>query len=126
MTPRQATASAAVLALVGASVLTGTAGAATTAECPIGAFCVWTNANFTGHRFVFRGDDPEWEDGLARNDSSWVNHADSKPGVADHVKVFDGENRTGHVTICLAPGQKVSTDKAANDRGRSHAFTKHC
>ncbi|UKD59171.1 peptidase inhibitor family I36 protein [Amycolatopsis sp. FU40] len=130
MTLRRAGAFTAVLTLGAATVVTGTASAAATgqaaARCPSGAFCVWTQANFAGERFVFTGDDHEWEAGLAKHDASWVNHAHSGPGVKDHVKVFAGDNLTGRTTICLAPGQAVSMNKEASHRGSSHTFTTDC
>jgi hypothetical protein len=63
---------------------------------------------------------------MNNHDSSWANHGISGPGVPDHVKVYDGRELTGSVTICLAPGQEVGYNAKANNRGGSHAWSTNC
>ncbi|MFD9633814.1 hypothetical protein [Streptomyces violascens] len=72
------------------------------------------------------GDDHWWEGDMFKHDSSWANHGISGPGVKDHVKVYQGRELLGRVTICLAPGQEVVYDRGANDQGGSHTWTSGC
>ncbi|MFE4588438.1 peptidase inhibitor family I36 protein [Streptomyces laurentii] len=114
---------AAVLALAGALALAAPAGAA---DCPSGHFCVWEKTKFGGQRANWSGDDGWWESWIADDDSSWANHGISGAGVKDHVKVYSSAWQGGSVTICLAPGQEVSSNSVANDRGDSHTWTMSC
>ncbi|MFD8705070.1 peptidase inhibitor family I36 protein [Kitasatospora sp. NPDC059648] len=104
----------------------GTASPASAVPCGRGNFCVWTEANFTGLKIEHSGDDHWWEGDMFKHDSSWANHGISGPGVKDHVKVYEGRELTGRVTICLAPGQEVAYNKSANDQGGSHTWTMNC
>ncbi|MEU6281368.1 peptidase inhibitor family I36 protein [Streptomyces sp. NPDC047028] len=108
------------------SVLAGTASPALAVPCGTGNFCVWTDANFTGLKIEHSGDDHWWEGDMFKQDSSWANHGISGPGVKDHVKVYEGRELTGRVTICLAPGQEVGYNASANDQGGSHTWTMSC
>ncbi|KPC58482.1 hypothetical protein [Streptomyces chattanoogensis] len=63
---------------------------------------------------------------MSNEDSSWANHGISGPDVPDHVKVYDGRELQGDVTLCLAPGQEVGYDSGANDRGSSHTWSVSC
>lgn len=100
--------------MTGALTLSTPAGAA---ECPSGQFCAWEHSNFDGQRANRSGDDGWWESWLADEDSAWANHGISGPGVRDHVQVYSRAHQGGHMTICLAPGQEVSYNGAANDQG---------
>ncbi|MFJ4537273.1 peptidase inhibitor family I36 protein [Streptomyces tibetensis] len=123
-TSRLFTAVAAVfLLLAGALTTAGTAGAA---DCPRGEFCVWQNADFSGQRANWSGDDRWWESWIADTDSSWANHGISGPGIKDHVRVYSSAGLGGHMTICLTPGQEVGYNGAANDRGDSHTWAMSC
>ncbi|MFG3227110.1 peptidase inhibitor family I36 protein [Kitasatospora sp. NPDC048194] len=114
----------AVLALGSAA---GTAvPAAASAPCGSGYFCVWTDANFQGLKIEHSGDDHWWEGDMFKHDSSWADHGISGPGVKDHVKVYEGRELLGRVTICLAPGQEVGYNQGANDQGGSHTWTMSC
>nr|WP_256256982.1 peptidase inhibitor family I36 protein [Streptomyces sp. MUSC 14] len=130
MKPRSTTArrAASLLAasLLCAGAVLATSASAQAAECGSGNFCVWTDANFTGLKIEHSGDDHWWEGDMAWQDSSWANHGISGPGVKDHVKVYSGRELLGHVTICLAPGQEVGYNAAANDQGASHTWTTGC
>ncbi|OLZ74745.1 hypothetical protein AV521_03935 [Streptomyces sp. IMTB 2501] len=44
---------------------------------------------------------------------------------ADHVRAGRCPC-PGHVTICLAPGEEVGWNAAANDQGGSHTWTMGC
>ncbi|MBC2876502.1 MULTISPECIES: peptidase inhibitor family I36 protein [Streptomyces] len=116
---------AAVLISAGAA-LTTSADAQAAVSCRRGYFCVWTDANFTGMKIEHSGDDRWWEGDMNNHDSSWANHGVSGPGVKDHVKIYDGRELTGGVTLCLAPGQEVAYNGHANDRGGSHTWTMTC
>ncbi|WP_412074698.1 peptidase inhibitor family I36 protein [Streptomyces xanthophaeus] len=96
------------------------------ADCRRGYFCVWTEANFDGMKIEHSGDDRWWEGNMSNQDSSWVNHGVSGPGVKDHVKVYDGRKLLGGVTLCLAPGQEVAYNARANDKGSSHTWSSRC
>ncbi|MEU1818899.1 peptidase inhibitor family I36 protein [Streptomyces roseifaciens] len=113
-------------ALISVGAVTATASSASAAECRRGYFCVWTHANFDGMKIDHSGDDRWWEGNMSNQDSSWANHGVSGPGVPDHVKIYDGRELTGGVTLCLAPGQEVSYSGRANDRGSSHTWAKGC
>ncbi|WP_329112609.1 peptidase inhibitor family I36 protein [Streptomyces sp. NBC_01353] len=117
------TTAAALLALAGGLALTAPAQAA---ECPSGEFCVWQEADFGGQRANWSGDDGWWESWIADTDSSWANHGISGPGIKDHVKVYESAHQGGSMTICLAPGQEVGYNGAANDRGDSHTWAMSC
>ncbi|MFC0052191.1 peptidase inhibitor family I36 protein [Streptomyces actinomycinicus] len=104
----------------------GAAGPAGAADCPSGEFCAWENADFTGQRANWSGDDGWWESYIADQDSSWANHAVSGPGIKDHVKVYSRADLGGHMTICLTPGQEVNYNGAANDNGDSHQWAMSC
>ena len=106
-------------------VLTSSA-PAQAAACGSGNFCVWTDANFAGMKVEWPGDDRWWESNIADQDSSWANHGISGPGVKDHVKVYSRAHLGGHMTICLAPGQEVGHNSAANDNGDSHTWAMGC
>ena len=96
------------------------------ADCPSGNFCAWTEGNFEGQRFNWAGDDPWWDAVISQDDSSWANHGASGPGIKDHVQIFSGANQDGDMTLCLAPGQEVSGNNAASDRGYSHVWARSC
>ncbi|WP_058043779.1 peptidase inhibitor family I36 protein [Streptomyces roseifaciens] len=113
-------------ALISTGAVTATASSASAAECRRGYFCVWTHANFDGMKIDHSGDDRWWEGNMSNQDSSWANHGVSGPGVPDHVKIYDGRELTGGVTLCLGPGQEVSYSGRANDRGSSHTWAKGC
>ncbi|MFC8917627.1 peptidase inhibitor family I36 protein [Streptomyces sp. NPDC057116] len=115
---------AATALALGATV--GTSATAQAASCRSGYFCVWTHADFDGMKIEHSGDDRWWEGDMVDQDSSWANHGVSGPGVKDHVKVYDGRELTGGVTLCLAPGQEVRHNGGANDRGGSHTWTMGC
>lgn len=125
MTRRQVIATAALLVCLGGWAPAATAAPKDSgaAACRDGYFCVWTGVDYTGERFEFSGDDSFWEEALDGQDSSWANKLESGPNVRDHVIVYA---KDGKGTICLAPGQAVASDKAANDRGSSHQITKDC
>ncbi|MER6096005.1 peptidase inhibitor family I36 protein [Streptomyces sp. NPDC001728] len=118
-----ATTTAALLATTAGLALAASAGAA---DCPNGEFCVWQDANFSGQRANWSGDDGWWESWISDTDSSWANHGISGPGIKDHVKVYESAWQGGSMTICLAPGQEVGYDGAANDRGDSHTWSMGC
>ncbi|MFD7245035.1 peptidase inhibitor family I36 protein [Streptomyces massasporeus] len=103
-----------------------TAGPASAADCPSGEFCVWENADFSGQRANWSGDDGWWESWIADSDSSWANHGISGPGIKDHVKVYSSAGQGGQMTICLTPGQEVGYNGVANDRGDSHTWAMSC
>lgn len=114
---------AATLSL-GTAIATSTAAEA--APCRSGYFCVWTDANFEGMKIEHGGDDHWWEGDMSNEDSSWANHGISGPNVPDHVKIYDGRELIGGVTLCLAPGQEVGYDSGANDKGSSHTWSVGC
>ncbi|MEV5277388.1 peptidase inhibitor family I36 protein [Streptomyces sp. NPDC051994] len=116
---------AATLLSTGAVLATSSAAQAS-APCRSGFFCVWTDANFSGMKIEHSGDDHWWEGDMFKHDSSWANHGISGPGVKDHVKVYEGRELLGRVTICLAPGQEVGYSSSANDQGGSHTWTMGC
>ncbi|WAU86395.1 peptidase inhibitor family I36 protein [Streptomyces sp. Qhu-G9] len=109
--------------MTGALTVSTPAGAA---DCPSGHFCAWTEANYDGQRANWHGDDGWWESFIESEDSSWANHGISGPGVKDHVKVYSRSHLGGHMTICLAPGQEVGYNGAANDGGSSHEWSMSC
>ncbi|MFH9585736.1 peptidase inhibitor family I36 protein [Streptomyces luteogriseus] len=111
------------LLFAGALTTAGTAGAA---DCPSGEFCVWENADFSGQRANWSGDEGWWESWIADGDSSWANHGISGPGIKDHVKVYSSAGQGGQMTICLTPGQEVGYNGVANDRGDSHTWAMSC
>ncbi|MGH4031630.1 peptidase inhibitor family I36 protein [Actinomycetota bacterium Odt1-20B] len=111
---------------LGATLAASTAAEAAPADCPSGSFCVWTEPDFGGTRIDYDADDSDWDEGLLHQDSSWVNRAASGPGVKDHVMIYEGPDFTGRVTMCLAPGQEVPQDAAANDMGASHRWVSSC
>ncbi|MEU8775394.1 peptidase inhibitor family I36 protein [Streptomyces sp. NPDC048606] len=113
-------------ALFGAGTVLAGSAVAEAADCRSGYFCVWTDANFEGLKIEQSGDDHWWEGNISNYDSSWANHGTSGPGVPDHVKVYDGRELIGAVTICLAPGQEVGYNANANDRGSSHTWSVRC
>lgn len=113
-------------ALISTGAVLATSATAHAAPCRSGYFCVWTNANFDGMKIEHSGDDRWWEGNMNNQDSSWANHGVSGPGVKDHVKVYDGRKLTGHMTICLAPGQEVGYNGGANDKGGSHTWASRC
>ncbi|WLQ37600.1 peptidase inhibitor family I36 protein [Streptomyces castrisilvae] len=112
--------------VVSVTGLLATSASAEAASCRSGYFCVWTDANFNGMKIEHSGDDHWWEGDMSNQDSSWANHGVSGPGVPDHVKIYDGRELTGGVTLCLAPGQEVGYNAGANDRGSSHTWTTGC
>ncbi|MEU3838725.1 peptidase inhibitor family I36 protein [Streptomyces sp. NPDC028635] len=116
-------ATAALLLLAGGLAAAGPAGAA---DCPSGEFCAWTAADFQGQRADWSGDDDGWESYIADQDSSWANHAISGPGTKDHVQVYSQADLGGRMTICLAPGQEVDHNSAADDSGASHTWAMSC
>ncbi|MGG7570366.1 peptidase inhibitor family I36 protein [Streptomyces sirii] len=113
-------------ALISTGTVLATSANAEAAPCRRGYFCVWTHANFDGMKIEHSGDDHWWEGNMNNQDSSWANHGVSGPGVKDHVKIYDGRELTGGVTLCLAPGQEVGYNGGANDRGGSHTWTSGC
>lgn len=113
-------------ALLSAGTVLGGSATAEAADCRSGYFCVWTDANFDGLKIEHSGDDHWWEGDMSNYDSSWANHGISGPGVKDHVKVYDGRELLGSVTLCLAPGQEVAHNANANDRGSSHTWSSGC
>jgi hypothetical protein len=116
---------AAALLLAAGSTL-ATASTASAADCPSGHFCAWEHTEFQGQRANWHGDDGWWEGYIADTDSSWANHGISGPGVKDHVRVYEDAGQGGDMTICLAPGQEVSYNGVANDRGDSHTWAMGC
>ncbi|MET7617950.1 peptidase inhibitor family I36 protein [Streptomyces sp. NPDC005408] len=112
--------------LISAGAVLATSAAAQAAPCRSGYFCVWTDANFEGMKIEHSGDDHWWEGDMFRHDSSWANHGISGRSVPDHVKVYEGRELLGAVTLCLAPGQEVGYDSGANDRGGSHTWSVGC
>ncbi|MFI6943803.1 peptidase inhibitor family I36 protein [Streptomyces sp. NPDC050418] len=119
---------AAVLLAAGSALATSSAASA--ADCPSGDFCAWTEANYSGQRANWSGDDNWWEGNIADQDSSWANHGISGPGVKDHVQVYEDANTPledpDAMTICLRPGDEVSYNATANDRGDSHTWAMGC
>lgn len=115
-----------VLLATGASLaaVPGTAQAA--APCAEGNFCAYTDADFGGLGVSWSGDDGWWEGNIADEDSSWANKGISGPGIKDHVKVYASAWQGGGVTICLKPGEEVTFNAAASDRGDSHTWTTGC
>ncbi|MEV5380973.1 MULTISPECIES: peptidase inhibitor family I36 protein [Streptomyces] len=113
-------------ALISTGAVLTTSADAQAAQCRSGYFCVWTHANFDGMKIEHSGDDHWWEGNMNNQDSSWANHGVSGPGVKDHVKIYDGRELTGRVTLCLAPGQEVGYNGGANDKGGSHTWTSGC
>ncbi|MEV4949761.1 peptidase inhibitor family I36 protein [Streptomyces sp. NPDC053755] len=116
-------AAAAFLALTGSLAAAAPAGAA---ECPSGNFCAWENADYQGQRSNWSGDDGWWESSIADDDSSWANHGLEGPGIPAFVQVFEDFGQRGDMTLCLAPGQEVDYNGAANDRGDSHQWAHSC
>ncbi|MFF8675328.1 peptidase inhibitor family I36 protein [Streptomyces sp. NPDC015242] len=116
-------AAAALLALTGSLAAATPAGAA---DCPSGNFCAWEHANFEGQRANWHGDDGWWESHIADADSSWANHGIAGPGIPAYVQVYSSAHQGGHMTICLAPGQEVAYNGAANDSGDSHTWAMSC
>ena len=112
--------------LISTGTVLATSTTAQAAPCRSGYFCVWTDANFEGMKIEHGGDDHWWEGDMFKHDSSWANHGISGPNVPDHVKVYEGRELLGDVTICLAPGPEVAYDSGANDRGGSHTWTVSC
>ncbi|KOG47433.1 hypothetical protein ADK75_23340 [Streptomyces virginiae] len=121
-------AATALLVLTAGLAAATPAGAAGAADCPVGEFCAWTELDYAGHRAGWAGDDSWWDGFIADQDSSWANHAVSGPGIADHVKVYEDTNTDldEDMTICLAPGQEISGNATANDRGDSHTWATSC
>jgi hypothetical protein len=115
---------AALLLAAGSTV--ATASTASAADCPSGHFCAWEHTEFQGQRANWHGDDGWWEGYIADTDSSWANHGISGPGIKDHVRVYEDAGQGGDMTICLAPGQEVSYNGVANDRGDSHTWAMGC
>ncbi|GAA4892173.1 peptidase inhibitor family I36 protein [Streptomyces coeruleoprunus] len=103
---------AALLLAVGSPF--ATAATATAADCPSGQFCAWEQADYQGQRANWTGDDDWWESYIVG------------PGVPSHVKVFEDASQGGDMTICLAPGQEISYNGAAGDRGDSHTWAHGC
>ncbi|MEU6624861.1 peptidase inhibitor family I36 protein [Streptomyces litmocidini] len=116
-------AAAAFLVLTGSLAAAAPAGAV---DCPSGQFCAWEHADYQGQRANWQGDDGWWEGYIADNDSSWANHGIVGPGIPAHVQIFDGAWQGGDMTLCLAPGQEVSWNGVANDRGDSHRWAHGC
>ncbi|MGK5552805.1 peptidase inhibitor family I36 protein [Actinomadura kijaniata] len=117
----------AVAASAVASCLTVTTPAhAAPSDCPLERFCAWTETNFTGARRGWSLSDAEWPDPIRNQDSSWANHLLSAPGVPAHVRVFNGPDFGGQVTICLAPGQEVAGNTGAGNKGESHRLVTGC
>ncbi|MFJ5548168.1 peptidase inhibitor family I36 protein [Streptomyces sp. NPDC093225] len=119
-----------LFASTAATLLALTAGLAATpaaaADCPSGNFCAWTDVDFGGQRANWSGDDTWWESWIADEDSSWANHGISGPGIKDHVQVYRRSGLGGGMSLCLAPGQEVNHDAAANDDGDSHTWSMNC
>ncbi|MDT0390958.1 peptidase inhibitor family I36 protein [Streptomyces sp. DSM 41921] len=115
---------AALLLAVGTPL--ATAATASAADCPSGHFCAWENADFQGQRTNWHGDDGWWESNIADADSSWANHGIVGPGIPAHVQVFENAGQRGDMTLCLAPGQEVTYNGVANDRGDSHRWAMSC
>ncbi|MCF3106673.1 peptidase inhibitor family I36 protein [Streptomyces roseoverticillatus] len=113
-------------ALISTGAVLATSAEAQAAQCRSGYFCVWTHANFDGMKIEHSGDDHWWEGNMNNQDSSWANHGVSGPGVKDYVKIYDGRELTGRVTLCLAPGQEVGYNGNANDKGGSHTWASRC
>lgn len=110
-------------------VLTGNLAAATpagAADCPSGNFCAWENADFEGQRANWHADDALWEVYIADAASSWANHGIEGPGIPAYVQVYSDTRWGGYMTICLAPGQEVASNGAANDDGESHTWAMGC
>ena len=103
-----------------------TASTASAADCPSGEFCAWEHADYKGQRANWSGDDSWWESYIADEDSSWANHGIEGPGIKSYVKVYSSANQGGHMTLCLAPGQEVNYNGAANDDGDSHIWAMGC
>ncbi|MCL3998981.1 peptidase inhibitor family I36 protein [Streptomyces lavenduligriseus] len=118
------TALSAGLLAVGAVLTTSVSAHA--AACGSGHFCAWTDANFSGLKIEWTGDDGWWEGNIADQDSSWANHGISGPGIKDHVRVYANAWQGGDMTICLAPGQEAGFNGGANDRGDSHTWAMGC
>ncbi|MEV6108945.1 peptidase inhibitor family I36 protein [Streptomyces sp. NPDC051940] len=111
--------------LAAGSALAG-ATAAQAADCPSGEFCAWENADYGGQRANWSGDDGWWESYIADEDSSWANHGIEGPGIKSYVQVYSEAWQGGHMTLCLAPGQEVNYNGAANDDGDSHTWATGC
>ncbi len=130
---RKIISAAATVATTGSLVLTalvalpGTAMAGAPA-CPSGSFCAWQHSSYSGHREAWYGDDHYWgnNDNINNQDSSWVNHGVTGPGVKSCVQVYDGYFLGGEETIRLAAGQEIGYFAPANDRGSSHTWTDNC
>ena len=112
--------------LAAGALATAPASATPAVDCPVGDFCVWNGPSFTGQRVTFSGDDEEWESAVSHKDASWADHAQSGPGVKDHIAVYSGPNYTGTITLCLAPGQEVAGNLSAAGRGASSRWTTSC
>ncbi|NEB00491.1 peptidase inhibitor family I36 protein [Streptomyces sp. SID13726] len=112
--------------LLATGAVLATSASAQAAPCGRGNFCAWTDANYQGLKIEWSGDDGWWEGNIADQDSSWANHGISGPGIKDHVKVYASAHQNGGMTICLAPGQEVGYNGAANDRGDSHTWASGC
>lgn len=112
-----------ISAIIGCILLCGRVFAA---DCPSGQFCVWEQSDFKGQRFNWGGDDGMWESWIADEDSSWANHGVSGPGIKDHVQIYSGAHQGGDMTLCLGPGDEISSNAVANDRGNSHVWAYSC
>ncbi|MER7576684.1 peptidase inhibitor family I36 protein [Streptomyces sp. NPDC126514] len=117
------TVAAALLTLTGTLTAAAPAGAA---PCPNGSFCAWTEADYQGQQESWKSSDREWDATLASNDSSWANHGIETEGVPSHVRIYDEAELGGDMTLCLSPGQEVSTDATADNRGSSHEWATSC
>lgn len=112
--------------LLATAAVLATSASAQAAPCGSGNFCAWTDADYRGLKIEWSGDDGWWEGNIADQDSSWANHGISGPGIKDHVKVYASAGQGGGMTLCLAPGQEVNHNAAANDRGDSHIWSSGC
>ncbi|MFI5566977.1 hypothetical protein ACIA6T_06305 [Streptomyces sp. NPDC051740] len=74
----------------------------------------------------WKGDDEWREGGITDQDSSWADHGIPGAGAEDHVRVFEDvvqrPSTGGDMTICLAPGQEVDFNGAADDRADAHVW----
>jgi hypothetical protein len=101
-------------------------------QCPSGYFCVWEASYYSAGMVKWFGSDADWRNNYYpgpttanNNDYSWYNHGTACAGC-DKVRVFDGLNYGGGVTLCLNRGQSVSINWNAQGRGSSHSWYGTC
>lgn len=107
-------------------------------SCPSGYFCVWFLEGYGTPKWQDIDNDSDWSNGMgpitdgtiADDDRSWANNGVPCAGC-DHVRVYDGPNQSGGLTLCVHRGQWLDMNSGtppwiAADRGQSHRWGGEC